>query len=128
MAGKLRPLHGVEGRLRHGELDRVARPGDPPAQAGGGGALSPAVCRGDRLLGLLPVPVLPPVEGSAGLRPRAGDPLHRGRAHLRGPGLRRRLVRAQVLPAGQRRRAQGGGRRAARRLYRGRAALGQPAL
>lgn len=64
----------------------------------------------------------------AGLRPRAEHPHHRRFAHLRGHGLRRRVGRDGVFPAGRHVGSQGGVRRTARLLQRRWPVVGQPAV
>ncbi|CAN3999833.1 Cell division protein SepF, partial [Dysosmobacter welbionis] len=107
-------------------LVRLAGQGPPEPRPGGAGGRPAGAGGGYRFSPGGAVLVLLPVEGPEGPRQRPGGADHRGSAHLCVPGQRRRVERAEGVPAGQGGAAQPGGGRAAGLLLGGGPTVGQP--
>ena len=99
--GGVRPVPGAQGPLRPDGLVRLAGQGPPEPRPGGAGGRPAGAGGGYRFSPGGAVLVLLPVEGPEGPRQRPGGADHRGSAHLCVPGQRRRVERAEGVPAGQ---------------------------
>ena len=105
-------------------LVRLAGQGPPEPRPGGAGGRPAGAGGGYRFSPGGAVLVLLPVEGPEGPRQRPGGADHRGSAHLCVPGQRRRVERAEGVPAGQGRGGPAGWRACRRTTSRRRASCG----